>query len=295
MIKYLCLAIAVMVLLLQAFPSFAEEHAIVYGEGRKIAELANRAIDESSGLACGRANKDVLWTHNDSGGLPQLFAFALNGKDRAVVTLLKAQNIDWEDMASFSLEGRHFLLVGDVGDNRARRKDYTLYVVPEPELDAGKRSVPLSLSVAPLQTIHFRYEDGSHNCESVAIDPQTRTIYLVSKVYGDRCKVYSLPWPERESSTLLVARAIATLDIPAATAMDISPDGLRAIVLTYGDAVEFVRGPEETWAQGFSRSPRLIRMPERAQGESVCYGPDGKTIYLTSEGNPSPLLEVPVR
>jgi hypothetical protein len=293
MIKYLCLAITVMVLLLRAFPSFAEEHAIVYGEGRKIAELANRAIDESSGLACGRANKDVLWTHNDSGGRPQLFAFGLHGEDRAVVTLSRTLNRDWEDMASFSHEGRHFLLVGDVGDNRARRKDYTLYVVPEPELGAGKRSAPLS--VAPLQTIHFRYEDGSHNCESVAIDPQTRTIYLVSKVYGDRCTVYSLPWPERESPTLLVARAIATLDIPAATAMDISPDGLRAIVLTYGDAFEFVRGPEETWKQGLSRPPRLIRMPERAQGESVCYGPDGKTIYLTSEGNASPLLEVPVR
>jgi hypothetical protein len=195
-------------------------------------------------------------------------------------------------MASFSHEGRHFLLVGDVGDNRARRKDYTLYVVPEPELDAGKRRV--TLSVAPVQTIHFRYEDGSHNCESVAIDPQTRTIYLVSKVYGTRCTVYALPWPERESPTLLVARAIATLDISTATAMDISPDGLRAIVLTYNDAFEFVRGSGETWKQGFSRTPRPIRMPERAQGESVCYGADGKTIYLTSEGNPSPLLEVPV-
>ncbi len=296
--KFLCQAIALTVLLLQALPSFAEEHAIVYGEGRKIAELANRAIDESSGLACGRANKDVLWTHNDSGGQPELYAFGLNGEERAVVALSQARNRDWEDMASFSYEGRHFLLVGDVGDNRARRKDYTLYVVPEPELDAGKRNV--TISAALLQTIHFLYEDGSHNCESVAIDPQTRTIYLVSKMYGDRCKVYSLPWPDRESPTLLVARAIATLYIPTATAMDISPDGLRAIVLTYGDAFEFVRRPEETWTQGFSRSPRPIRMPERVQGESVCYGPDGKTIYLTSEcgtfnsGDPSPLLEVPV-
>jgi hypothetical protein len=35
------------------------------------------------------------------------------------------------------------------------------------------------------------------------------------------------------------------------------------------------------------------------QGESVCYGSDGKTLYLTSEcpendgGKPSPLWEVP--
>jgi len=41
-------------------------------------------------------------------------------------------------------------------------------------------------------------------------------------------------------------------------------------------------------------------MPRRVQGESICYGPDGKTLYLTSEckgkdpANPAPLLEVPV-
>ncbi|MDD2337590.1 MAG: hypothetical protein PHD01_13550 [Geobacteraceae bacterium] len=296
--KLLCQVIAVIVLLLQVPVTFAEEHKIAYGEGRKIADLADTAINESSGLACGRANKDVFWTHNDSGDSPQLFAFGLNGEERAVVTLLKARNRDWEDMASFSYEGRHFLLVADVGDNKSKRKDDTLYIVPEPELNAGKRKV--AISVAPIQTIDFRYEDGPHNCESVAIHPQRRTIYLVSKVHGNSCNVYSLPWLERESSTPLVAKAVATLDVPVATAMDISPDGLRAVVLTYGDAFEFTRKPEETWEQGFSRSPRRIRMPERVQGESICYGPDGKTLYLTSEcenrnsGNPSPLLEVPV-
>jgi len=41
-------------------------------------------------------------------------------------------------------------------------------------------------------------------------------------------------------------------------------------------------------------------MPERVQGESLCFGPDGKTLYLNSEcengnsDNPSPLLEVPL-
>jgi hypothetical protein len=35
-------------------------------------------------------------------------------------------------------------------------------------------------------------------------------------------------------------------------------------------------------------------MPRRRQGESICYGPDGKTLYLTSEQLPTPLWEVPV-
>ena len=76
--------------------------------------------------------------------------------------------------------------------------------------------------------------------------------------------------------------------------MDISPDGLRAVVLTYGNAYEYVRGPKETWAEGFGREPRVIKMPRRAQGESICYGHDGTTLYLTSEKLPTPLLEVPI-
>jgi len=76
--------------------------------------------------------------------------------------------------------------------------------------------------------------------------------------------------------------------------MDISPDGRRAIVLTYADALEFVRRDGETWRQAFARRPRTIVMPRRRQGEAICYGPDGRTLYLTSEHTPTPLLEVPV-
>jgi hypothetical protein len=297
--KLLCPAVAFIVLSLRVPVSFAQDHEIVYGQGRKIADLASKVINESSGLACGRANKDTFWTHNDSGGKPQIYAFGLKGEELATVSLSGAQVQDWEDMASFSHSGRHYLLIADIGDNDAKRESCTIYVVPEPKLHGGKK--PMGASATPVQTIQFRYEDGPHNCESVAVDPQTRTVYLVSKVAESGCKVYSLPLPEQKRGKIAVAKAVADLNISTTTAMDISPDGLRAIVLTYGDGFEFVRGPKETWGQGFSRPPRQIKMPSRVVGESVCYGPDGKTLYLTSEckdkdsGNPSPLLEVPVK
>ena len=121
-----------------------------------------------------------------------------------------------------------------------------------------------------------------------------------------RCRGCS--WPEDEpkkggateneqrtpKKKALVARRIATLAIPLVTAMDVSPDGRRAVVLTYGNAYEFVRSENEDWAAAFAREPRPIRMPLRIQGESICYGPDGKTLYLTSEKLPTPLWEVPV-
>ena len=80
--------------------------------------------------------------------------------------------------------------------------------------------------------------------------------------------------------------------------MDFAADGLRAIVVTREDAYEFDRSPAESWSEAFARSPRLVPLPRRKQGESICYGPGGDTLYLTSEcakkepGPCVPLFEV---
>jgi len=273
---------------------------LVYAPGRAIATLEHPGICESSGLAPGRINPRTFWTHNDSGDGPRLFAFDMAGRSRGVITVAGAKARDWEDMASFTHDGRGVLLIGDIGDNPGKRKRYTLYAVDEPKLPDGRAA---ETKIKPTHTITFRYEDGPHNCESLAVDPADRTIYLAIKAVGDRCNVYTLPWPSADTppDTVHVARRLATLTLPIATAMDISPDGRRAVVLSYGDAYEYVRQPDETWRQAFARPARRIKMPRRVQGESICYGPDGRTLYLTSEcrkrdsSNPSPLLEVPVK
>ena len=95
--------------------------------------------------------------------------------------------------------------------------------------------------------------------------------------------------------TRAVAKAVATLKLPVTTAMDISPDGRRCVVLTYGPAFEYTRKAGETWKEAFARAPRMLSTPARQQGESICYGRDGKTLYLTSEKLPAPLWELRAR
>ncbi|MDP6380426.1 MAG: hypothetical protein QF662_03680 [Phycisphaerae bacterium] len=269
----------------------AAQEPIRYGKGRKLSDLANKQIRESSGLACSRRRKGVFWTHNDSGDAPRIFAFNLAGDNLATYTIAGAKARDWEDMASFKMGKRAYLLLADVGNNSRRRKEVTIYIIPEPPLDVSKRSV--KGTVRSMLTIRFSFEDGNYDCESVAIDPTEKIIYLVPKVLGSRTKIYALPLP-RKPGAGGAAKAVAKVSIPTAVAMDISPDGLRAVVLTYGSAREYTRRPGEKWAQAFSRKPRKISMPSRRQGESICYGADGETLYLTSEKLPTPLLEVPV-
>ncbi len=265
---------------------------VEYGEPRKLCELADQRVDESSGLACSRRTSGVFWTHNDSGDRPRIFAFNRRGEDLGTFRVLGAAALDWEDMASVRLGEKPYLLCADTGDNARRRKTATVYLVEEPAL--GKDGEPPRGAVGAAQAIHFTYEDGPQNCEAVAIDATEGVLYLVTKTVVVESKVYALPLPGKTRDGPPVAKVIARLKARPATAMDISPDGLRAVVLTYGHAFEYVRTRQETWTDAFSREPRLIAMPTRALGESICYGPDGKTLYLTSEGLPTPLWEVPV-
>jgi len=263
---------------------------IAYRRGRRVATLANRQIAESSGLACSRLKPDVFWTHNDSGDKPRLYAFDTKGRDLGTYGVPEARAIDWEDMASFALDGKNYLLLADVGNNHFKRESCTLYIVEEPRLRPGDRKVRGRANL--VRTIHYTYKDGPDDCEAVAVDPTSRTILLVTK--RRRRTVYTFAMPEKPTEKAMVAEPIATLSLGWTTAMDVSPDGRRAIVLTYGDAFEYARGPGETWSQAFARRPRQIIVPARPQGESICYGSDGRTLYLTSEKLPTPLLKIPV-
>lgn len=271
----------------------ADAEVMDYDKPRKIAALTDPAIEESSGLAWSWENTDILWTCNDSGDSARFFAVNLTGTYMGEFRV-EGDNKDWEDMCSFRTERENYLLLADVGDNDEKRNDYKLYLVKEPTLKK-KPQLGKVETLKPFAVIPFTYEDGKHNCEAVGVDVKSGKIILVSKVLGLSCKAYELPLPLRREKGPFVAKPIATLNIPIVTAMDISPDGLRAIVLTYGDAYEYTRGEKESWADAFARKPRVIEMPLRRQGETICYGADGKTLYLTSEGKFCPLFMVPVK
>ncbi len=265
---------------------------IRYERGRVVARLERAAIDESSGLAASRRHADVLWTHNDSGDRPRLFAVDRRGRHVGQILLRGARHVDWEDMASAVLDGTPTLIVADVGDNDRRRPVVRLYLATEPDPRAPATASRETFRVR--RTITFTYADGPRDCEAVAVDPTEPAVYLVDKQIIGPSGVYRLPLaaPATQPSERLVAERIATLDCAPVTAMDISPDGRRAIIGTYGDAFEVTRRGGERWAEAFARRPRRIVLPRRRQGEALCYGADGVTLYATSEKTPAPLIEV---
>jgi len=257
---------------------------IDYAPPVRLATLANEEIQESSGLAVSRRAANVWWTHNDSGDAARVFAFDEMGRNLGTCSVRGAAAVDWEDMASFERDGTSWLLLADVGDNLRRRGTCNLYVVAEP--------APTDATVSVHQTVQIRYEGGPRNCEAVAVDPATQTVWLASKA-ALGAEMFAFPLPPRETSELLTARLVARVNIPLVTGMDVSPDGRRAVLLTYSTAYEFVRRDGENWETLWTREPRALEMPVRQQGESICYGKDGATLFLTSEKLPTPLWKIP--
>ena len=141
----------------------------------------------------------------------------------------------------------------------------------------------------------FRYPDGARDCESIAVDVLSRQVIVIEKVYANRANVYACGLPDLNTNTQqpLVLQRIGRVKVTAPVAMDITADGRRAIVLSYGHAMEYFRGPQETWKDAFGHAGRKIRMPERKQGETICYD-HLDNLYLTSERRPTPLYRVAV-
>jgi hypothetical protein len=268
--------------------------------------LADEAITEASGIAASRKHPDLLWIINDGGHEPLLHAVGPDGADLGQVVVEDAENRDWEDLASFRLGGRAYLLIADFGDNNGRRKSCLLYIVAEPS--AGE--LGYGGTVAPAWRIEYRYESGPRDAEGVAVDPLAGSILVLTK-RTQPPELYELPLRPESGAGLLTASPVAllrTIPPPTAadirsdpvfgflrsqpTALDLAPNGLAIAVLTYGKILLYHRIPEEKWQQTFDRPPHLLPIPKLRQAESLCFSQDGYHLFLTSEKLPAPLYRL---
>ena len=163
-----------------------------------------------------------------------------------------------------------------------------------------------SISVKPSWSITYTYEDGPRDCESVAVDTVNRKVLLLSKRDVPPA-LYELPLTEDKNAVAKKLTEIISLPQKTdvimdfgsrtnqPTAMDISADGLSAIVLTYGDAFYYKKKPSEAWADVFKGSPEVIIIPPMRQAEAICFSKDGSDIYVTTEQLPGPLYKMDLK
>ncbi len=280
-------------------------HATDFREAERAGHLP-ADVTEASGLAASRREPGLFWVHADSGGEPILRAVAADGSPRGILRIDGAGNVDWEDAASFTLDGRAWLLVADTGDNASRRGDCALFIVPEP--DPAELAPDRELRVGVAWRIPVVYPDGPRDCEAVAVAVEEGRVYLLAK----RTKpsgIYTLPLrPLAAGAAAPVAArvgelaalpaapdALRLLPVPAGafraqpTGLDFAADASAAVVLTYGEVLVYPRGGDETWAAALARPGRVLGSHGLDQAEAVAFAADG-TILATSEGKGAPVL-----
>ncbi len=271
-----------------------------YEPPKVIGNIKSKDITESSGIAASRCQSGVLWTHNDSGDEAHIYAVNGSGESLGVWKAANTGNIDWEDIAAYKDKtGKCFIYIGEIGDNKLIRREHTVYRIPEPLIvpsNAGSsRDEPLI--TADAEMLRFSYPDFEQDAETLMVHPNTADIYVVTKRVSGPAGVYRIK-PAFNNAQAQKAERIADISVPAVpngllTGGDISPDGRRIIVCDYIRAYEFFlpeieRNFDNIWKQ----KPVPVLLGKRKGGESVCYSVDGTSIFATSEGRNSPLIEV---
>ncbi len=252
-----------------------------YGDPQEQGQVEGSPIIEASGLAYGRDRAGVWYTHNDAGGQPELYAFALDGTYLGAHPVEGASFGDWEALSQGPCpDGGSCLYIGDIGDNGRARAYVTVYAVREP---AEGEPAPV------IATWSATYPDAqARDSEALLVHPLTGRIDLVSKEDAERCGVYRFPEaPTGEGVGVL--EQVATLGFEGtggartATGADWDPDGDRVVIRTYTAAYEWRADPCDPDAH-WGDSPRTIGTSD-VQGEALAYNAIGD-IVTCSEGDP---------
>ena len=262
----------------------------VVGEPVIVGNLENPELSEVSGLASSRLYPGLLWAINDGGDDPLLYAVGADGAELGTFRVAGASNFDWEALASFRWQDSAYLLIADVGDNWEQRQFVTLYVVKEPAITATGLDNGRVATIA--WQIRFTYEDGPLDCEAVAVDAARQRVFLLSKRKLTPV-LYELALQPVDQDTIAVAHRVTTVPyFNWPTAMDLTPDGLSAVVLTYNNGYLFRRSQNEDWPSTFNRKPQRLRFDKLFQQEAVSFGFYGKSVFVTSERIPAPLVRI---
>ena len=243
------------------------------------------ALRETSGVATGIRNPSLVWTHNDRGHRPVLYAVDRDGQVHARIELSHA-NDDWEDIARARCDLGACLYVAGTGDNEERRDIISFYRLAEPEGEGDRR--------VEAERYRMVLPDGPRDIEAMYVLP-TDQIFFVTKGRNHPVTIYRYPAPLRSEGIVTLVEVQRLTAGPMArprmvTGASATLDGGTVAIRTY-ESLEFfdVTGEGELLQSSVGRVDlRTLREP---QGEGVGFGANG-TIVLSSEslGGSSPSL-----
>lgn len=276
----------------------------VWQAGKLTGSIVDWELNEASGLAVSKTLPNVLWSHNDSGDRPRLFALDKQAKVIAEVRMYGVPSYDIEDIATGPCKAQstpqedtpQCLFVADIGDNRHKRDHVRIYRFILPT------TTPLPKALQADHIEYIRYPKGAFDAETLLVHPHTGTRWIVHKARKGPSGVFKIP--EGSSSAKSPKTALHITDLrPKSlnlsgrlyTAGDISPDGKCVALRTYSHVRTHCAPSAARFVEAFDQAPDILETPPMFQSEALAFDPTTKGLWITSERWPAPLLYLPAR
>lgn len=245
-------------------------------------------VDENSGLIFWR---DKIWTHNDSGGRPGIYAIdTSSGEVIQTIILNNAENIDWEDIT----QDEEFIYVGDFGNNRGNRTNLVIYKIE-------KNKIPLKgdAQIEPEGLIQFSYSDqydflkrmnkNDFDCEAMAS-------------FDDKLILFSKNWKNQKTRVYHLSKEPGTYSVYPHANFDVkglitgaafNADQSQLVLIGYVDYESFMWLFWDFKDDDFFGGKKLrIKFPELVfvQTEGICFTRDDEVLFSCEESSEFPSL-----
>ena len=256
---------------------------------------------ENSAAVMSRQFPGVLYTVNDSGNEPLLYALDTLGNDRGAWHVTGAANVDWEAASIGPCPGDarpRCLYIGDVGDNQGFHSTHVIYRVPEPQ----PRDASFTGALTP-DSVVYSYPLIRPDVEAMYVASNGDTFLITKRPMRVRRKglrpalVYRIPAAAWRAHERIVVDLVDSLSIvpgsqPLRTITDasLSSDGKHLAVRTYGELYVYATD-SATGRVSHALAPSVCDVTSLAerQGEGVTWArPDGRFVF-SSEGRGAPL------
>lgn len=263
-------------LLLSAIAFSAQSTKKFFYSQKVVATIDDGRLVEASGIEESYENPGYFWTHNDSGSESTLYLIDNQAQIIMEVDLKGLQNRDWEEIVTVKKEGKSFIYVAEIGDNKAVHEDVKILKIPEPRFN-GQQNI--TIDKRDIEIMSFTYAEGARDAEAVLYDHGQEEFVLVTK-REKNALVYSFPFEANDNP--IVIKSKGTIPTKLFTAADMNENG--EILLKHYSAI-YYWGPSKESAVDriLAWDATMIDYIPEPQGEAICWHKDD--FYTISEKN----------
>ncbi|MBD0777117.1 hypothetical protein HPE56_04855 [Maribacter sp. ANRC-HE7] len=250
-----------------------------YSQLTYVAKLPKK-LKENSGMVT--LNDSLVWLVEDHGNKNLIYQVDLQGNLLRELKVDNAHNEDWEDLTK---DLNQNVFIGDFGNNDNKRKDLTIYKIPNPEIAKGKKIKAEKIKFSYPNQKEFPPSKVEMNFDAEAFFHYNDAFYIISKnrtkPFTGIASIYKVPAKPGTYKAASVGEFFTCKQEGECrvTAADISPDGSTIALLGYGKLWLFSAFELDDFSKG---KMKTIDLGISTQLESISFL-DNETLLLSDE------------